>query len=277
MNYLKFMFQVIDMCNLACKYCSSNLPYIEQQTHQKLNHNELILFIEYVKKYIPKDFHIQYIITGGEPSLHGEISQILQILQKDTHSHDIRLRTNSYIYFDNIFSKISNIYFDITYHYDSVQENQRKDYFNIILHNVKFIIKNNNFCSLNIISFDDLSKSIINDLILQYKTVYGSNNAPYEIRTARRTQYYTPINNTYTNSYFNKNIYVYRVVKIMNDYRFIYGCDIANKYAILPKNIEYSNIRYKCVWRTIQSNLFKQEKCILPDCTCHICTLDKII
>ena len=59
----------------------------------------------------------------------------------------------------------------------------------------------------------------------------------------------------------------------MSDYSFVYGCEIASKYAIIPKTPEYYSLRRNHIWKIIQANLFKQERCNLSDCNCHICTL----
>ena len=273
MDYAKIMFQVIDNCNLSCIYCSSNLPYTGQAEIKEIDYRELILLMEYIKKYIPRCFYIQYIITGGEPSLYSNISKFLQILQKDTHKHDIYIRTNSFIRYDNIFNNISNVHFDMTYHYDSVLKEYREEYFNTILHNIEFLLKHQNYTQLKILSHDELSPSILDNLLTKYRRASKNNNALYEIRTARQTAYFTPCHNNYKNNHFNKNIYVYRVIKSMSDYSFVYGCEIASKYAIIPKTPEYNSLRRNHIWKIIQANLFKQERCNLSDCNCHICTL----
>ena len=274
MNYVKIMFQMIDSCNLSCIYCSSHIPYTNTSDIRQINYNELLLFIRYVKKYIPDDFYIEYVLTGGEPSLYTNIVQFINILQQDTHPHKIYIRTNSLIPFDNIFHNVSNIYFDITYHYNSIPVERREEYFSTILHNAQFLINNNNFCRLIIMSFSKLSDTTIKNIIKEYKIATRNNNAPYELRIARQTKYYVSQNYKQCNTYFHQLIYIYRTIKVMTNYSFDYGCSIANKYVILPKKKEYIYFRYNKLWQTIKANLFKQEVCNIQDCTCHICTLE---
>lgn len=275
MNYIKIIFQVIDSCNLSCVYCSSNLPYTRQRQLElkEIDYRDLIILLEYIKKYIPRNFYIQYIITGGEPSLYNNIGKFLQILQKDIHMHDIYIKTNSFIKYDDIFDNISNVHFDITYHYNSVLKEYREDYFNTILHNIEFLLNRQNYTQLKILSLDELSPSISDNLLTQYRKASKSNNASYEIRIPRQTEYFVPCQNKYKNRNFNKYIYIYRIIKSMIDYNFIYECEIAEKYAIIPKISEYRSLKRNHIWKIIQLNLFKQERCNLPNCNCNICTL----
>ena len=272
MNQLKFMLQVTEQCNLSCVYCSSNLPYTKYKEEKELNINEFILIMEYIKKYIPQDFYINYIITGGEPSLYKYIKQLIKIIQKDRHSHRIYIRTNSFTLYDKIFNGISNVCFDITYHYNIVLDNIRQQYLETILHNIRFLLDNDNLCNLNILSIDELSTKITDDILSQYRAICHNDNAPYEIKTAKQTANYTPHTNN-INPYFNKKIYLYRIIKLMPDYTFCYGCDIANKYIIQPKHKKYIDLRYNYIWKIIQSKLHKQEVCVLSDCSCHVCQL----
>lgn len=276
-NTIKFIFHVTYQCNLQCIYCSSNIPYINNNNKNKeIDYRNLILVIEHIKKNIPSNFNIQYYITGGEPSIYSNINKFINLLHKDNHKHEIYVRTNSYSKFDNIFRDINNVKFLITFHYDSfTDEMGRKIYFSNIIHNIQYLTKNNNFIYFNILSYKYLPSDIVNNILSQYKLVCGNNNIGHEIMIARQTNYYLSKENiVYNNTYYGNNILMYRSIKIKSDYNFMYACKLANKYIIIPQISDYTNLLHKKPWGIILSNLYKYEKCSIPNCDCRICKLD---
>ena len=65
---------VNNYCNLSCEYCSSNVPYISKY-HNEIDITRIPILLSYIQRYIPSDYFIKYIITGGETTLYKNIKR----------------------------------------------------------------------------------------------------------------------------------------------------------------------------------------------------------
>ena len=263
MNFIKMILHVNNYCNLSCEYCSSNIPYISlKNQHDELDIIKLPILLNFIKRYIPIDYFIEYIITGGETTLYKNIITLIKLLDTDLHEHKTMITTNSTIPFDNIFDNISGKYFTITYHYDTLKY-KHEEYYDCILHNIDFLINNNNHVEFTVISKDKIDKKISNNISRIY-----NNKIEFETRIARNTEYYHLNNTPPPNKNYMLNRYIYRTIKVLQNFDFCYGCDIANKNAIIPNDKRHINLFSKTAWGHIQENLNKKSKCTLVECLC---------
>lgn len=274
-NRLCVIFHVNDYCNFKCIYCCSNIPYLPNNTHKDINVYKLSLVINQIKKNISPDFFIKYVIIGGEPLVYKDIIKFISILEQDTHAHSITILTNASFDMSDSFKQIKNIFFTISYHYDVLTNNSRDKYFATLLNNIDFLSQNN-YCKLNVISLNKLDNYIIDNILLKYKLVNHNPDIHYRIVIARTTPFYTTQSKEkYINPHFNQSdLYIYRSIKVDMDYNFYYGCEIANKVAIIPQYCESVNLQYSHAWQIIKNNLFKKHRCTSQLCDCPLCIID---
>ncbi|WP_026102186.1 GTP 3',8-cyclase MoaA [Geminocystis herdmanii] len=92
-DYLRI--SLIDKCNFRCQYCMPNdaeLSYILKQ--ELLTKNELLTLLKQV--FIPLDF-TKFRLTGGEPLLRQDITEIITEIVTLPETKDLSLTTNGYL------------------------------------------------------------------------------------------------------------------------------------------------------------------------------------
>ena len=92
-DYLRI--SLVDKCNFRCEYCLPNdqeLNYIS--AHQLLSKSELLILLKEV--FIPLGFS-KFRLTGGEPLLRHDLTEIISEISSLPQTQDLSLTTNGYL------------------------------------------------------------------------------------------------------------------------------------------------------------------------------------
>jgi len=92
-NLITFSWDLVDMCQYKCSYCSSMNFNMHTFKHKKNLQNVWKSVIKILKmRRIKSDFSVE--LLGGEPTLHPDILQILENLNKIPNCTQVELITN---------------------------------------------------------------------------------------------------------------------------------------------------------------------------------------
>lgn len=132
---------VVDQCNLNCKYCSHLAPFA---SNNFLDVSKFEKDLQSIPEFVRNKFKYIYLL-GGEPLLHPQIIDIVNISKKYFPSKDIRLLTNGLLLpkMGEDFYKClveNNIFLDVTqypikFNYSIIKSLQDKG-INILTHKV---------------------------------------------------------------------------------------------------------------------------------------------
>lgn len=272
-NLFKIIISLTNFCNYSCNYCVVNAP----NTGKIINSKKLLLFVNYINKYLSNHTQICYTLSGGEPLLHPNISEIVSILQSTNNLTEIRILTNGSLPFEKIFNNIKNINVGITLHYKEMNKTNNFDKnFKNLLKNIEYLYTHNNTASLRFMLEKELSNDTIKNCLSQFISIIKEFNMPIEYSLAHifpTDNYiipnfdYTILENIYNKYGANNITYPFRVIKIDIDYNFSYACELVKNF------IKFHNISilYKENFIYISTNINKTIVCTFKECDCGFC------
>lgn len=155
--YPNFLLYLTNRCNLNCYYCVTS-------EHRKLN--KIFTPIDTIKDFIKSTKNLkQYDVSfmGGEPTLHPQFKEILQLLYNEPNNY-ISLLSNGSIPLKNKLILDVNNKFNIQITYHSTQMNEKLD--KNFIENIKFLKQNNFDFNISFTFTDNKSKKMYN--LLKY-------------------------------------------------------------------------------------------------------------
>ena len=267
MNYnphaIRVSFDICNYCNLACQYCSAQMPYINHSVKKEISLENIKIILYYLNKYFSK-FEISFSIKGGEPTLYHNVSNIIDTLYSKTHNlGKINLLTNNTMPLAATGIDFNKIHCLITYHFSQIHNTKKSDTF---LENIRFLCDNNYSHEIIILTDKTVKDSIeVNNTYNTIKQV--SHNvkiaAAFPIHQYVDNDYdYTKIQNAYNTNY-TKEVYYMRNFKIDYDLLYCYTCDLTVNVPLYNRKIIYPE-----VWEYILSNINKKIVCKFKECAC---------
>lgn len=155
MKFKKIYIEISNICNLDCSFCSKS-----KRKLRTMNSNEF----EHILKEINDYTDYIYLHVKGEPLLHSELEQILEISQK--YNKKVCITTNGVLLKEklNILKKFNNIYqINISLH----SENSKPNYIEEIFYAVD-ILKDKCHISYR---FWTLDQNVLDDKYKRYITL----------------------------------------------------------------------------------------------------------
>lgn len=265
---------ITNLCNYNCKYCSEGLPYRKNEDKWNIS-LDIVKYVSYMITQYLSTFNIYICLIGGEPLLHPQLFEIIQIFEKNKHVKGLYLLTNNSIDVKNIFMyKIKiPIYFSFSLHTDEMKRIGYEKQFEIFVANVKYLLQicENSHYVIEILHNMLLSKDYHLQIQKHLADIFD-----------KKSVYMIPIHST---KWFNSCTDNTHFINPM------YGKSVAvNSYAIITKNTEMNvyHISNTCemvnhitsiydisFWKKMAKIYFIRKICNKKICLCRLCLIFK--